>query len=85
MRLTLEFEKGRWRKVQILGTMPFASRVWFPVMDPSRSGRAIPLVELELHRADHRKRRAGIDDLPEVLRAGEIPLIQHVGEVQGGD
>ena len=31
----------------------------------------------------HGERRAGIDDLPEVLCAGKVPLIQYVGEVQG--
>lgn len=38
-------------------------------------------VELELKRSDGRKRRAGVDDLAEVLRPAEVPMVEDVGEI----
>ncbi len=35
----------------------------------------IPSIELELYRTDHGERRAGIDDLPEVLCTAKVALV----------
>ncbi len=45
--------------------------------------RLVRSVELEFERSDGRKRRAGIDDFPEVLRTAEVAVVEHVGKFDG--